>query len=103
MHLGKRALKIEELEEDFKTGINLINLLEVIGAETLGKYNKKPMMKIQCIENINKALKYIASKNVKLWGIGSEDIYDGNRKLTLGMIWTIILRFAIADISEEGI
>eukprot|EP01095_Lingulamoeba_sp_RSL-Kostka_P016996 TRINITY_DN85_c0_g1_i2.p1 TRINITY_DN85_c0_g1~~TRINITY_DN85_c0_g1_i2.p1 ORF type:complete len:1520 (-),score=772.40 TRINITY_DN85_c0_g1_i2:137-4696(-) len=101
MHLGKRALKIEELEEDFKTGINLINLLEVIGAETLGKYNKKPMMKIQCIENINKALKYIASKNVKLWGIGSEDIYDGNRKLTLGMIWTIILRFAIADISEE--
>jgi hypothetical protein len=26
------------------------------------------------------------------------DIIDGNRKLTLGMIWTLILRFTIADI-----
>lgn len=27
---------------------------------------------------------------------------DGNAKMTLGMIWTIILRFAIQDISVEG-
>lgn len=27
---------------------------------------------------------------------------DGNVKMTLGMIWTIILRFAIQDISVEG-
>lgn len=27
---------------------------------------------------------------------------DGNIKMTLGMIWTIILRFAIQDISVEG-
>ena len=30
------------------------------------------------------------------------EIVDGNLKLTLGMIWTIILRFAIQDISVEG-
>lgn len=27
---------------------------------------------------------------------------DGNLKMTLGMIWTIILRFAIQDIAVEG-
>lgn len=32
----------------------------------------------------------------------SAEIVDGNVKMTLGMIWTIILRFAIQDISVEG-
>ena len=30
-----------------------------------------------------------------------KDIIDGNLKLTLGMIWTLILRFTIADIRYE--
>lgn len=33
----------------------------------------------------------------------SIEIVDGNVKMTLGMIWTIILRFAIQDISVEGV
>lgn len=38
---------------------------------------------------------------VRLVSIGAEEIVDGNLKMTLGMIWTIILRFAIQDISVE--
>lgn len=34
--------------------------------------------------------------------IGAEDIVDGNRKIILGLIWTLILRFTISDINEEG-
>jgi hypothetical protein len=47
-------------------------------------------------------LDFITSKGVKLM-VGAEEIVDGNLKMTLGMIWTIILRFAIQDISVEGI
>ena len=35
--------------------------------------------------------------------IGAEDIVDGNRKIVLGLIWTLILRFTISDINEAGI
>ena len=28
---------------------------------------------------------------------------DGNRKIILGLIWTLILRFTISDINEEGL
>ena len=31
------------------------------------------------------------------------EIVDGSLKMTLGMIWTLILRFSIQDISVEGI
>ena len=58
-------------------------------------------MPIPQIANVNKALDFIASKGVKLVSIGAEEIVDGNLKMTLGMIWTIILRFAIQDISVE--
>jgi Ca2+-binding EF-hand superfamily protein len=84
-------------------GINLANLLEVIAEESLGKYDKNPKMRIQKIENVNKCLKFIAAHQVKLANIGAEEIVDGNVKMTLGMIWTIILRFAIAGLSEEGL
>ncbi|KAF7795394.1 hypothetical protein EIP86_006552 [Pleurotus ostreatoroseus] len=60
-------------------------------------------MRVQKAENVNKALEFIHSRGVKLTNIGPEDIIDGNTKLILGMIWTLILRFTIADISEEGL
>ena len=39
---------------------------------------------------------------VYLFTFGHLDIVDGNLTMTLGMIWTIILRFAIKDISVGG-
>ncbi|PFH51257.1 hypothetical protein AMATHDRAFT_75099 [Amanita thiersii Skay4041] len=79
-------------------------LVVIIFRDTsLGRYNKKPRMRVQKAENVNKALEFINSRGVKLTNIGPEDIIDGNLKLILGMIWTLILRFTIADISEEGL
>jgi Ca2+-binding EF-hand superfamily protein len=102
-HLAKRGLKLDSLTEDLKTGVNLANLLEVISEEPLGKFDKNPKMRIQQVENVGKCLKFISEHGVKLAGIGAEEIVDGNVKMTLGMIWTIILRFAIAGLSEEGL
>ncbi|OWK15928.1 ACTN4, partial [Cervus elaphus hippelaphus] len=92
-HLRKAGTQIENIDEDFRDGLKLMLLLEVISGERLPK-PERGKMRVHKINNVNKALDFIASKGVKL-------IVDGNAKMTLGMIWTIILRFAIQDISVE--
>ncbi|KAL0961007.1 hypothetical protein HGRIS_006000 [Hohenbuehelia grisea] len=91
------------LVKDLSDGVRLIQLMEIMGDTSLGRYNKTPRMRVQKAENVNKALEFITSRGVKLTNIGPEDIIDGNLKLILGMIWTLILRFTIADINEEGL
>ncbi|KAG7302025.1 hypothetical protein JYU34_013480 [Plutella xylostella] len=99
-HLRKAGTGIENIDDDFRNGLKLMLLLEVISGETLPKPDRGKM-RFHKIANVNKALDFIASKGVKLVSIGAEEIVDGNLKMTLGMIWTIILRFAIQDISVE--
>jgi hypothetical protein len=80
----------------------LIHLLEILGNESLGRYASKPKLRVQRFENANIALDYITSKGIQMANIGAEDIVDGNQKLLLGLVWTLILRFTIAEINEEG-
>ncbi|KAG6916315.1 hypothetical protein DXG01_007364 [Tephrocybe rancida] len=94
---------MSSLVKDLSDGVRLIQLMEIMGDTSLGRYNKNPRIRVQKAENVNKALEFITSRGVKLTNIGPEDIIDGNLKLILGMIWTLILRFTIADISEEGL
>ncbi|KAL7713307.1 Alpha-actinin [Entamoeba marina] len=102
MHLGKRGRKINDITTDFKSGVELCALLEIIGETTI-KCVTNPKMRIQMTENLDKALRFIQSRDVKLTGIGPTDIVDGNVKLTLGLVWTLILRFAISELSAEGL
>lgn len=43
-----------------------------------------------------------APSQVKLVNIRNDDIADGNPKLTLGLIWTIILHFQVMQGSYQG-
>ncbi|KAM0755557.1 actinin-like protein [Meredithblackwellia eburnea MCA 4105] len=91
-----------DLGKDFTDGTRLIQLVEVLTDEPLGRYNHDPVMRVQKAENVILALDRIKSMNVPLINIGPEDIMDGNRKLILGMVWLLVLRFLIANINEEG-
>ncbi|GAA5985599.1 hypothetical protein JCM10908_007035 [Rhodotorula pacifica] len=91
-----------DLGTDFSDGTRLIQLVEVLTDSSLGRYNLHPYHRVQKMENAVKALERIKEMGVHLTNIGPEDVVDGNRKLILGMIWSLVLRFSIADINEEG-
>ena len=63
----------------------------------------KGKMRIHCLENVDKALSFLYEQRVQLENMGAHDIVDGHARLTLGLIWTIILRFQIQDITTVRI
>ncbi|KAK3069594.1 alpha-actinin, partial [Coniosporium uncinatum] len=99
--LKARQIAIEDLVKDLSDGVVLIHLLEILGNESLGRYASKPKLRVQRFENVNKALDFIKGRGIQMTNIGAEDVVDGNRKIILGLIWTLILRFTISDINEE--
>jgi Ca2+-binding EF-hand superfamily protein len=97
-------MTIDDLYEDLKDGIRLISLLQIICREKVcRKFNKKPRMRIQKMENLNFAFAFMQKKNVNVTNIGSSDILDGNNKLVLGLMWTLIKAFQVAEIDVEGV
>lgn len=94
-HLSDRGLAVQDLCTDLNDGIMLINLLEIISNKTFPSYNKKCRFINQRLENLNACLKFLRDEDIKLVAIGSEDIERGTKKLILGLIWTIILRYHI--------
>ncbi|XP_059089201.1 plectin-like [Tigriopus californicus] len=95
-HLKKAGRNVRDLFEDLRDGHNLLSLLEVLSGEILPR--ERGRMRFHAIQNVETALRFLRYKEIKLVNIRGEDIVDGNPKLTLGLIWTIILHFQISDI-----
>uniref|UniRef100_A0A672SR38 Dystonin n=1 Tax=Sinocyclocheilus grahami TaxID=75366 RepID=A0A672SR38_SINGR len=111
-HLLKVRKHVNDLYEDLRDGHNLISLLEVLSGDTLPRERdflktlrlprEKGRMRFHRLQNVQIALDYLKRRQVKLVNIRNDDITDGNPKLTLGLIWTIILHFQISDIHVTG-
>uniref|UniRef100_A0A671PUU5 Plectin-like n=1 Tax=Sinocyclocheilus anshuiensis TaxID=1608454 RepID=A0A671PUU5_9TELE len=99
-HLIKTQHHVNDLYEDLRDGHNLISLLEVLSGETLPR--ERGRMRFHKLQNVQIALDFLRHRQVKLVNIRNDDIADGNPKLTLGLIWTIILHFQISDIQVNG-
>ncbi|PAA89940.1 hypothetical protein BOX15_Mlig021076g1 [Macrostomum lignano] len=96
-HLTKESLQVDELYLDLRDGRLLLRLLELITGDQLPRPTRG-RMRIHCLENVDKALAYLSDQCVHLENMGAHDIVDGSARLTLGLIWTIILRFQIQDV-----
>ncbi len=65
------------------------------------RQRESPKNEFECMDNISQALDYITRKGIRLVNIGPGDIYHGNMKITLGLIWTLIQAFQID--AKEGV
>ncbi|XP_040600117.1 dystrophin isoform X6 [Mesocricetus auratus] len=89
---------IDNLFSDLQDGKRLLDLLEVLTGQKLPK--EKGSTRVHALNNVNKALQILQKNNVDLVNIGSSDIVDGNHKLTLGLIWNIILHWQVKNVMK---
>ncbi|KAM7395346.1 hypothetical protein PAMA_006892 [Pampus argenteus] len=94
---GKTPIK--DMFSDLRDGRKLLDLLEGLTGTVLTK--ERGSTRVHALNNVNKVLQVLHQNNVDLVNIGGTDIVDGNHKLTLGLIWSIILHWQVKDIMKD--
>ncbi|XP_076838749.1 dystrophin isoform X3 [Brachyhypopomus gauderio] len=90
---------IDDLFTDLRDGRRLLELLENLAGHELVK--ERGFTRVHSLNNVNRALQVLQKNNVELVNIGGADIVDGNHKLTLGLIWSIILHWQVKDVMKD--
>ncbi|XP_073724478.1 filamin-C [Misgurnus anguillicaudatus] len=96
-HLKCINKTVTDLQKDLNDGLKLIALLEVLSQKKMyRKHNVRPNFRQMKLENVSVALEFLDREHIKLVSIDSKAIVDGNLKLILGLIWTLILHYSIS-------
>ncbi|KAF7693127.1 hypothetical protein HF521_008443 [Silurus meridionalis] len=96
-HLKCVNKRIADLQMDLNDGLRLIALLEVLSQKKMyRKYHARPTFRQMKLENVSVALEFLDRENIRLVSIDSKAIVDGNLKLILGLVWTLILHYSIS-------
>ncbi|RNA44586.1 microtubule-actin cross-linking factor 1 [Brachionus plicatilis] len=90
-YLNEIGNNINDLYEDLKDGTNLLLLLQILTKKTFTK--ERGNSKFHSLQNIRICLDYLKSNKLKLVNIHCEDIFYGNPKITLGLVWILISYF----------
>ncbi|CUM45985.1 Fimbrin [Debaryomyces fabryi] len=103
---------IVSLFEDLKDGLVLLQAYEKVlpGSVSFKHINKKPangseLSRFKALENTNYGVEIGKANNFSLVGIEGSDIVDGNKLLTLALVWQLMRRNitnTLALLSNDG-
>ncbi|QLQ82403.1 hypothetical protein HG537_0H01650 [Torulaspora globosa] len=103
---------VVSLFEDLKDGLILLQAYEKVmpGVVQYSHVNKRPssgseMSRFKALENTNYAVELGKANGFSLVGIEGSDIVDGNKLLTLGLVWQLMRRNinnTIKSLSSSG-
>ncbi|KAI5950281.1 SAC6 [Candida jiufengensis] len=100
---------VVSLFEDLKDGLILLQAYDKVlpGSVSFKHVNKKPsnggeVTRFKALENTNYSVEIGKANGFSLVGIEGSDIVDGNKLLTLGLVWQLMRRNIINTLSELG-
>jgi plastin-1 len=98
---------VVSLFEDLKDGTILLQAFEKVmpGSVNRRKINKKPstgaeISRFKALENTNYAVETGKANHFSLVGIEGSDIVDGNKLLTLGLVWQLMRRNIVVTLKS---
>ena len=100
--------QIKNLTVDLSDGITLVKLVDSLSdgrfVSTYGRrISTKPNSTAAKMENIQRVLSFMTEvEGIKIVNISAEDIFNGDKKLTLALVWNLILRYHISSLSPSS-
>lgn len=99
-HLRKAGTSVDDLFLDLRDGEKLLQLLEVLRETRLPR--QKGKMAEHHMANLNTVLDFLDKDGVYLMNMSAADLAGGNAKLTLDLVWKLILRYQISGQKEAS-
>ena len=101
-HLRKKGYPlIDNPATDFETGIRLMQIVNALYSVPIPKHNANPKLRPNKLDNCELAFKMVEQAKIKTNFLKHAHLVDHDHKMILGMMWAIILNYAITGISEE--
>lgn len=70
-HRKTAKTQVTDLQTDLRDGLVLVELIETIAApKKIGRYNKKPVIKPQMLENLSAVFRFLEREEIKVVNIG---------------------------------
>ena len=88
-------VKVSDVTKDFKNGLALIELSEVLVNRLLHNWNLQPEKTDDIIKNNDLAINHFIKDGVHLSGITGKEVNDNKEKFILGLVWTLIVHYTI--------
>lgn len=80
------------LTRDLSDGVRLVELMEIMGDTSLGRFYRSPRMRVQMAENVNLALDFIRARGVVLTNVGAEGQSSAVQRRRASITLTLTLK-----------
>lgn len=101
-HLKKKGFPpMEDVTTEFDNGIRLMQVVNALYDITIPKHNPAPKMRPMQMDNLQLAFNMVEEAKIKTNFLKTTHLADHDEKMILGMIWAIILDYAIKGISVD--
>ncbi len=91
--------QITDLYHDLRDGLVLLRLLGSLTGRPLRR--ERGSLRVHKLSNVALALSVLKEEKVRLVNVNNVDIVDGNPKITLALVWAIILHWQFHSLIKE--
>ena len=96
-----KVTTVTDLFYDLRDGLVLLSVLEALTGRKMRR--ERGNLRVHQLSNVNNLLSLLRENKVKLVNIGTADIVDGNPKITLALVWAVILHWQFHKVLGEGL
>ncbi len=104
--LGREA--VVDLFQDLRDGAALLELVDRLagspgeGGDVRHRGPERGTLRVHKLSNVSAALVKLEERGVRLVNVNSVDVVDGNVKITLALVWAIILHWQLQEVLGLG-
>ncbi|GAB1603168.1 dixin-like [Argonauta hians] len=97
------AHQIEDLRNDVKDGVALINLIEVVSGEKLPNVYMVPSTHSEMKANVERVLQFMSTNHIRMHPMKASDIVDGNLKCIMRLILALAAHFKPNSVKHQSV